>query len=97
MYTFQTPHSQTQLRKEDSLFFVKGVVMVLLVTVGVSDDVAQELRRLAAQALKDVEEPMPSRPATLRDPGTLDQTVLDQLDAIPESALVQSARTIHGT
>ena len=30
------------------------------------------------QMLDDVEEPMPARPTTLKDPGTLDQIVLDQ-------------------
>ena len=53
--------------------------MALLVTLGVSDDVAQELQMsIGPQALDDVEEPMPARPATLKDPGILDQIVLDQ-------------------
>ena len=44
----QTQHSQTQLHKEESLFFVKGMLMTLLVAAGVSDDVAQVLQcRLA--------------------------------------------------
>ena len=30
------------------------------------------------QMLEDVEEPMPARPATLRDPGTPDQIVMEQ-------------------
>ena len=59
----QTQHSQTQL-------------MSLLVTAGVSD-VAQELQMpIGPQALEDVEEPMPSRLATLKDPGTSDQIAL---------------------
>ena len=42
-----------------------------LSTVGVSDEVAQELQMLMGpQMLEDVEEPMPARPATLRDAGT---------------------------
>ena len=48
-------------------------------TTGVSDDVAQELQMpIGPQTLDDVEEPMPARPATLKDPGTSDQIVLDQ-------------------
>ena len=33
---------------------------------------------MSAQMLEDVEEPMPARPATLRDPGTPDQIVMEQ-------------------
>ena len=40
----QTQHSQTQLHKGESLFFVKGMLMAPSVTAGVSDDVAQELQ-----------------------------------------------------
>ena len=36
----QTKHSQTQLHKEESLFFVIRMLMAPLVTAGVSDDVA---------------------------------------------------------
>ena len=52
--------------------------MAPLVTAGVSDDVAQ--------ALEDVQEPMPSRPATLKDPVTPGQIVLDlhRLTHFPE-------------
>ena len=65
----QTQHSQTKLHKEDNLFSVKGMLMVPVVTAGVSDDVAQELQvPIGPQALQDVEEPMPSRPATLKTP-----------------------------
>ena len=39
----QTKHSQTQLHKEESLFFVKGMLVAPLSTAGVSDEVAQEL------------------------------------------------------
>ena len=50
-----------------------------LSTAGVSDDVAQELQMpMGPQMLEDVEEPMLARPATLRDPGTPDQTVMEQ-------------------
>ena len=71
-------HSQTQLHREESLFFVKGMLMSPLVTAGVGDDAAQELQMTSgSQALEDVEGTMPSRPATQKDPGTLDQIVLD--------------------
>ena len=50
-----------------------------LTTAGVSDEVAQELQMpRGPQMLEDVEEPMPARPATLRDPGTPDQIVTEQ-------------------
>ena len=39
--------------------------------------------------LEDVEEPMPARPATLRDPGTPDQIVMEQSDTLSESGFVQ--------
>ena len=75
----QTQHSQTQLHKDENLFFVKGMLMAPLVTAGVSDDVTQELQMpMGQQTLDDAEEPTPARPATLKDPGTLDQIVLDQ-------------------
>ena len=48
-------------------------------TTGVSDGVGPELQMpIGPQTLNDVEEPMPARSATLRDPGTPDQIVLDQ-------------------
>ena len=75
----QTQDSQTQLHKEDRLFFVKGKLMAPLVTAGVSDDVAQELQMpTGPQAVEDAKALMPSRLATLEDPGTPDQIVLDQ-------------------
>ena len=37
----QTKRSHTQLHKEESLFFVKGMMVAPLSTVGVSDEVAQ--------------------------------------------------------
>ena len=50
-----------------------------LTTAGVSDEVAQEEQMpVGLQMLEDVEEPMPARPATLRDPGTPDQIVMKQ-------------------
>ena len=53
--------------------------MTPLVTAGVSDDVAQDVQMLIGpHPLEGVEEPMLSRPATLKDPGTPDQIVLDQ-------------------
>ena len=50
--------------------------------------------RIGPQAVEDLEEPMTSRPATFKDPGTPDQVVLDQhkLDTFATSALVQSVR-----
>ena len=64
----QTKHSQTQLHKEESLFFVKRMLVAPLLTAGVSDEVAQELQMLIGpQMLDDVGEPMPARPATLKD------------------------------
>ena len=55
------------------------MLMLLLATAGESDDVAQELQMpLGPQALADAEETMPSRPATLNDPGIIDQILLDQ-------------------
>ena len=75
----QTKRSHTQLHKEESLFFVKGMMVAPLTTVGVSDEVAQELQMpKGPQMLEDVEDPMPTRPATLRDPGTPDQIVMEQ-------------------
>ena len=50
-----------------------------LTTAGVSDEVAQEIQMpVGPQMLEDVEEPIPARPATLRDPGTPDQIVMGQ-------------------
>ena len=50
-----------------------------LTTAGVSDEVAQELQMpVIPQILEDVEEPMASRFATLRDPSTPDQIVMEQ-------------------
>ena len=75
----QTKRSQTQLHVEESLFFVKGMMVAPLSTAGVSDEVAQELQMpMGPQMLEDVDEPMPARPTTLRDPGTPDQIVMEQ-------------------
>ena len=74
----QTKHSQIQLHKEESLFFVKEMLVAPLSTAGVSDEVAQELQMpICPQMLEDVEEPMLARPATLKDPGTPDQIVME--------------------
>ena len=71
----QTKHSQTQLYKEESLFFVEGMLVVPLLTAGVSDEVALELQKpIGPQMLEDVEE----RSATLKDPGTPDRIVMEQ-------------------
>ena len=75
----QTKRSHTQLDKEESLFFVKGTMVAPLKTAGVSDEVALEIQMpVGPQMLKDVKEPMPARPATLRDPGTPDLIVMEQ-------------------
>ena len=75
----QTKRGHTQLQKEESLFFVKGMLVAPLTTAGVSDAVAQELQMpMGPQMLEDVEEPMPARLATLRDPGTPDHIVMEQ-------------------
>ena len=58
--------------------------MAPLSTAGVSDDVAQESQRpIGPQMLCDVEEPMLARLATLKDPGTPDQIVLEQHSLTP--------------
>ena len=50
-----------------------------MLTAVVSDEVAQELQKpMGPQMLKDVEEPMLARSATLKDLGTPDQLVLEQ-------------------
>ena len=47
-------------------------------------EVAQELQMpIGPQMLDDVEEPMPARPATLKDPGTPDQIVMEQYSLTP--------------
>ena len=52
------------------------MLMAPLVTTGVTDDVAQEVEvPIGPQTLLIAEEPKPSRPATLKDPGTPDQIV----------------------
>ena len=68
-------------------------------TAVVSEEVAQELQMpMGPQMLDDVEEPMPARPPTLRDPGTPDQTVMEQtqFDSLSESTLVQDVRRSRG-
>ena len=48
-------------------------------SVHVSDDVARKVQMPSGlQALEDVEETMPSLPATTKDPGIPDQIVLDK-------------------
>ena len=75
----QVQHSKTQLHKEESLFFVQGMLVAPMLTAGVSNEVAQELQMpMCPQMLEDVEEPILARPATLRDPGTPDQLVMEQ-------------------
>ena len=79
LVNIQTKHSQTQLHKGESLFFVKGMMVAPLSTAGVSDEVAQELQMPPGpQMLEDGEEPMPARPTTLTGPGTPDQLVMEQ-------------------
>ena len=88
----QTEDSQTQLHKEESLFFVFGMMLAPLSTAGVSDEVAQELQMpMGPQMLEDVEEPMLARYATLRDSrSNRDGTA--QTDTLSELALVQDVR-----
>ena len=75
----QTKHSQTQLHKEESSFFVKGMLVAPLLTAGVSNEVAQELQMPSGpQMLEDVEGPTLARPATLKDRGTPDRIVMEQ-------------------
>ena len=50
-----------------------------MTTAGASDEVAQEIQMpVGPQILEDVKEPMLARLATLRDPGTPDQIVMEQ-------------------
>ena len=95
----QTKHSQTQLHKEESLFFVKGMLIAPLSTAGVSDEVAPELQMpMGPQMLDDVEEPMLARPATQRSGhsrSNRDGTA--QSETLSESALVQDVRRIPRT
>ena len=94
----QTKRSHTQLHKEESLFFVKGTMVAPLTTAGVSDEVAQEIQMpVGPQMLEDVEEPMTARPATLRDPGTPDQVVMEQHSLTHFPALVQDVCRISRT
>ena len=95
IHTVSGARLPTQLHKEESLFCVKGMMVAPLSTAGVIDEVAQELQMpMDPQMLDNVEEPMPARSATLRDPGTPDQIVMGtaQSDTLSESALVQDAR-----
>ena len=57
--SFQTGRGQTQVHKEESLFFVKGMVVALVSTAGVSDELAQESQMPIGPQLLDVEEPVP--------------------------------------
>ena len=93
-------NSQVPSQNEGSSFFVRGKLISPLQATGVTDDVPQELQMpIGPRALSDVEEPMPSRPATLRDPDTPDQNRFGttQFDEISESTLVQSVRGIQRT
>ena len=68
------------------------MLVVLLMTAGVSDEVAQELQMpIGPQMLEDVEEPMLARPARSNRDGTV------KSDTLSESALVQDARRISRT
>ena len=62
------------------------------VTAGVIDDVAQKVQMpIGPQTLDDVEESMPARPATLKDPVTPDQIELDQ-QSVTHSRVSHDAR-----
>ena len=64
----QTNRSHTQLHKEESLFFVKWMLVAPLTTAGVSDKVAQEIQMpVGPQMLEDVEEPMLAIVSNLED------------------------------
>ena len=53
------------------------------------------LMPIGPHALEDVEEPMPSRPATLKDPGTPDQSAMVQdVRRIPRTRL-STPRTVE--
>ena len=67
-----------------------------LTATGVNDDVVQELHMpIGPQAL---DEPMPSRPATCRVPGTPDRTVVGQNTLThSDSTLVQRVRGVQRT
>ena len=75
----------------------KGFWLRLLLTAGVSDEVAQELQMpMGPQMLEDVEEPMPARPATLRSRHSRsDRDGTTQSDTLSESTLVQDVCRIQ--
>ena len=96
----KTQLSQPQLHKEESLFFVKGMLMGSLLTDGVSDDDAQELQMpIVPQAIKRCGETLAisscnaqrSRHSSSNRAGSAES------DTFPESALVQSVRRITRT
>ena len=94
----QIQHSQTQLHKEESLFFVKGMLVAPLSTAGVRDDVAQELQMpMGPQMLEDVEDACSScnTQRFWHSRSTRDGTA--QSDTFSESALVQDVRRISRT
>ena len=73
-HTIFQDNSQTPVHNKGNLFFVQGKLISPLKATGVSDDVAQELQMpIGPQVVSDVEEPMPFRHATLKDPGASDQ------------------------
>ena len=96
----KTQLSQPQLHKEESLFFVKRMLMGSLVTNDVSDDIAQELQMpIGPQAIKRCGETLAisscnaqrSRHSSSNRAGSAES------DTFPESALVQSVRRITRT
>ena len=94
----QTKHSQTQLHKEESSFFVKGMMVAPCRQLGVSDDLDQEvqwvrgfwktLRGTDACSFCNSQRSSHSRP-------NCDGTT--QSDTLSESALVQDVRRIPRT
>ena len=75
----QMEHSQTRQHKEESLFFVKEMLVAPLSTAGVSVEIAQELKMpMGPQALENVDVPMLARTTTIKDPGTPDQIVVEK-------------------
>ena len=94
----QIQHSQTKLHKEESLFFVKGMLVAPLSTAGVSDEVAQELQMpMGPQMLKDVEDACSSCNTQRSWHSRSTRDGIAQSDTLSESALVQDVRRISRT
>ena len=78
MGTLSVPdNSQIQLHNKLSLLFNQGQLMSPLTATGVNEELHMPI---GPQAL---DEPMASRPATLRDPSTPDEIVVDRNSLTP--------------